>query len=128
MIRGLENDSFIAMIFEKMRSNHDLCGNYELTGNTIEWEFNDEFTISISRDYFGISKKLFGKIENPLTHWHPDDDDLYDDICRLGTRGNITVIHKTILYDGVIYSGPETECRIKRKWLFGKYYYLRAKS
>ena len=128
MMRGFENDSFIAMIFEKTRSNHDLCGEYELTGNTIEWEFNDEFIIRISREYFDISKKQFGKIENPLTHWHPDDDDLYDDICRLGTRGNITVIHKTILYDGVIYSGHETECKIKRKWLFGNYYYLRAKS
>lgn len=128
MMRDFENDSFISMIFEKMRSNLDLCGKYELTDNTIEWELNDGFIISIARDYFGISKKLFGKIEKPLTHWHPDDDDLYDDICRLGTRGNITVIHTTILSSGVIYSGSETECRIKRKWLFGRYYYLRAKS
>lgn len=127
-MRGFENDSFIAMIFEKMRSNHNLYGKYVLTGNTIEWELNDEFIIRIARDYCGISKKLSGKIENPLTHWHPDDDDLYDDICRLGTRGNITVIHTTILYSSVIYSGPEAECRIKRKWLFGRYYYLRAKS
>ena len=128
MKKGVERDTFIAMIFEKMCSNHDLCGKYELAGNAIEWELNEGFIISIARDYIGISKKLFGKIENPLTHWHPDDDDLYDDICRLGTRGNITVIHTTILYSGVTYSGPETGCRIKRKWLLGRYYYLRATS
>ena len=120
--------SFESLLFEKMCSNHELCGKFELKKNVIVWNLCDGYIITIAQDYLDISNKLFGRIENSLHHWHPDDDDMYDDICKLGTSGNVTVIHTTILYSEVVYSGPENMCKIKRKWLFGRYYYLYAKK
>ena len=128
MKSDLDSNAFEFSLFKKMCLNHDLCGKFELMNNAIIWNLCDDYIITISQDYLAISNKLFGRLENLLHHWHPDDDEMYDDICKLGTSGNVTVIHKTILHSAIVYSGPENECRIKRKWLFGRYHYLYARK
>jgi len=87
----------------------------------IDWELNG-YRINIGWDYIGIEKKR-RFLDLPLTHWHPGDE-LAEDIRRIGTRGNLTVVHKGWLADGVVYSGPKEACPCHKKWLFGKYYYI----
>jgi len=61
-----------------------------------------------------------------FAHWHPSDDEIYYDVCAIGRKGNVTVIHKSFLSESVLYSGSTTDCKYKRKGLFGRYYYLHA--
>lgn len=113
-------------IYEKMRADPALAGSFEETDAGIVWRLFDGYRVQIDIGYIGIDRLLPGGIPYAITHWHPEEEDLYRDICRLGTRGNVTVIYKSILFDGVVYSGPRDQCRYRRKWLFGRYIYLHA--
>ena len=57
-----------------------------------------------------------------LVHWHPDEDDMLEELYSLGKRGNILVIQKTMLATGIFYSGTPEQYPLpdKRKWHWGK--------
>ena len=116
----------ITDLYHKMVNNPDLSGHFDLKKDRIEWFLSDRYSIIICDDYLEIRRLVFGKFWTSLTHWHPDDKDMYSDICNIGTKGNVTVIHRTPLLESVLYSGPCSGCKYKRKWLFGKYYYIYA--
>lgn len=118
--------SNIQELYNLMVENRNLCGAFELTDNIIHWHLFKDFLITIGVDYIGIDKLIFGKFYDPFTHWHPSDDEIYSDICKIGTKGNVTVIFKNFLGVSILYSGPASECKYKRKWLLGRYYYLKA--
>ena len=120
------NKELLRDIFGRMRANPELAGAFEKTDAGISWRLFDGYMVGIDAGYIGIDRVFPGGIRYPITHWHPEDEDLYRDICRLGTKGNVTVIHKSILSDGVVYSGPRDQCRYRRKQLFGRYITLYA--
>ena len=109
-------------LYDKMLETPNLCGKFELVGKTIFWDLFDGFDIQISIEppdtYFSIEKKLFWKITDPITHSHPDEEDIYDKICEIGSKGNVTVIRKNLLFTSVIYMGKEEDCPFspKKKW------------
>lgn len=41
-----------------------------------------------------------------IMHWHPDEEDMVDELYTLGKKGNMLVLKKTLLGTGIIYSGP----------------------
>lgn len=124
----------VECLYRRIKANKDLCGRFELVGNdAISWDLGDGFWLHIGkerRDYT-IMIKRYGKfikgISHNIMHWHPSDGEVYEHICEIGTRGNVTVIHTTLISNGIVYTGSADECKYKRKWLFGKYYYLYAK-
>lgn len=120
-------------LYNKMLEIPDLCGNFELIDNTIYWNLFDGYEIQISIDprdnYFGIDKKSFGKINDPVTHWHPDEEEVFREICDIGLKGNVLVIRKNLLFTSVVYMGKEENCPYspEKKWSWGKICYLKAK-
>ena len=117
-------------LYEKMLQNPGLAGSYKEADGHIIWHLFHGYTLDITSEYIGINKTTSGKVTESIYHWHPDDEDLYDEVCRLGTKGNVTVIHLFglggMLGSFLIYCGPKSDCPLKRKWLFGKYVYLYA--
>ncbi len=123
----MDNTSFIDSLYIQMKNNNNLAGTFEKIGNgTIMWHLFDGFTVTICQEYIGFDRKLFGFVQDSFTHWHPEDNEIYDDICDIGTKGNVTVIHKSFLGESILYHGPKDNCKYKRKWLFGRYYYFYA--
>lgn len=120
-------------LYDMMLNTPNLCGKFELVDDTIFWYLFDgiEIEISIGRmdTYFGISRKKSGKIPDGIIHWHPDCEEIYNDVLNIGLEGNVLVIQKNILYVSVIYSGKEEECPYspETKRRFGKIFYLKAK-
>ena len=43
--------------------------------------------IDISQEYIGIEKSI-GRLPMQITHWHPNDEDIFEDILKIGTKGN----------------------------------------
>ncbi len=126
---GNDSISAVQKLYQLMTDNKNLSGSFELVSeDLICWDLFDGFTIFISEDDIGIERLLFKKTPVEFTHWHPTDDEIYNDICNMGTKGNVTVIYKSILGESILYSGSKNECKYKRKWLFGKYYYLYTKN
>ena len=113
-------------VYEKMRSNPDLVGSFEYADGQIIWRLFDGYTVEIASMYISINKLWHGHAIESIYHWHPDDEELYSELCKLGTRGNVTVIRTALLGSCPVYTGPRTECPFKRKWFFGKYVYLYA--
>jgi hypothetical protein len=63
---------------------------FELLDNEIiVWKFEDvKYEISID-DRDGLFRVINNKnLKLEITHWHPDNYDIYDDICKIGEIGN----------------------------------------
>lgn len=120
-------------LYNKMLETSGICGKFELIDNTIFWNLFDGYEIQISIDppdtYFGIAKKLFGKITDSIIHWHPNEEDVFQEVCAIGLKGHVLVIRKNLLCSSVVYMGKEgnSPYSIKKKLSWGKIYYLKAK-
>ena len=124
--REIAFKKFNENLYEQM-THKQLVGHFFLDKGWIYWHISD-YVITIGQDYIGIGKRATNSSLQlfDITHWHPEDDEILDDICLIGTKGNVTVVHDGLLVKTVLYSGPRDACPVKRKWLFGKYYYIYA--
>ena len=78
--------------------------------------------------YFIVNKLLSGKGESGITHWHPTIYEIYDEVCKVGKHGSTLVLRTSGGGGTVLYSDEKENCPYSpyKKYLFGKYYYLRA--
>ena len=121
-----------ADLYDMMCATPDLCGEFELTedGQGIRWRVREDIRITLGVDlrdgYIGVDKLLFGKIESGITHWHPTEYEIYDEVCKIGKRGNVLVLRTGMGSGAVLYSGRKEDCPYKaeKKALLGKYYYI----
>ncbi len=132
-----ENEYYLSMIpqttkdlYEMMLKNDKLMGKFELVSDElIVWTFDKviyELSIDLHDGCFIVKKN--NKLKLEITHWHPSNYEIYDEVCKIGEKGNILVI-KTILGSSqVLYMGPIDKCHInKRKFHLGKMYFFEAK-
>ena len=70
----------------------------------------------------------------PSTHWHPNEDNMFDQLYLLGKKGNILVLkHSSLAVDmvcaDIFYVGNPDQYRFNKnkKWHWGKLTYLEQK-
>ena len=122
-------------LYEMMLQTPDLCGTFELLSDdgNIVWNLYDDIRIELGVDphdcYLGVFKMLFGKVESGLTHWHPTVFEIYNEVCKIGKRGNVMIVRTFASGGGVLYIGNKEDCPYQKskRYLFGKLYYLEAK-
>ena len=123
------------LLLEKLKQNPDLCGSFSIDSHgLIRWDLYEEYSYMIDvrggDGYIDLFNRK--KTHCDITHWHPDPDDMYEELCRIGTRGHIIVVRS--LHIGLLcgasvrYIGPEDDCprRDKRMGLFSKSLILKA--
>ena len=123
-----------ADLYDMMCATPDLCGEFDLTedGEGIRWRVREDIQITLGVDphdcYIGVEKLFLGKIESGITHWHPTEYEIYDEVCKIGKRGNVLVLRARAGSGAVLYSGRKEDCPYKpnKKVLLGKYYYIEA--
>ncbi len=121
-------------LYDMMHQTPDLCGKFELSDDekNIVWMLYENIKIEIAVDsqdcYFGISEQLLGKNEIPITHWHPTMFEIYNEVYKVGKRGNVLVLRSIGDSGAFLYSGSKKDCPYSpdKKHLSGKYYYLEA--
>ncbi len=121
-------------LYDMMCQTPDICGTFEIKEKgKIYWDLYDDIQVEIGVDprdcYIGVSKKLFGKIDSGITHWHPTIYDVYNDVCAIGKRGNILVIKNVPTSSTVLYMGEKDNCPYSVEYQKDKHnvYYLEAK-
>ena len=122
-------------LYNMMIQNPDLCGSYEMTADeddygSIFWTLGDvcfELCVGQGQGYINViaSGLLHGK---SITHWHPAPDEIYDEVIKIGKRGNVTVVRSYRGAGTLLYSGEKGECPYlpPRKHLLCKYFYIEA--
>lgn len=122
-------------LYGMMLETPDLCGRFELdkSAGSITWNLSENIVIEIGIDtpecYIGINKSHDGKVGGEITHLHPSVFEIYDEICKIGKRGNVTVLRASPVGSALLYAGRKDVCPYPRekKLLLGKYYYLEAR-
>lgn len=115
-------------LYEMMKENENLGGEIKLVAEElIVWTFDKVFyriSVDLEEGYFEVCSNK--KLKYQITHWHPNPDEIYEVICRIGTKGNVMIIKKFIFFGvRVLYMGPVKDCSFKkRKIHLGKIYYF----
>ena len=116
-------------LYEKLLEMPDLHSKPELHGEILIWKLYKNAFVRAYCDSYDtcidiISNSAF---VGSLTHWHPDEEDMFDDLYSLGKKGSILAfnnsyfIRKSIFYIGEPNNYPFDK---NKKWYWGKLTYL----
>ncbi len=121
-------------LYEMMLKTPKLCGTiiFNEKKDLIDWDLYSDVKLQIFVDkgdnYINVERKAEYGINKGITHWHPELYDVYNDVCDIGTKGNILIVNKYFLGESVLYYGSEEDCpylttkKLKRRFT----YYLKA--
>ncbi len=116
---------FANKLYDRLKEQH-LAGVLTFRKDDLSISLSiSDYQFDIGQDYIGVNKKC-GRIFLPITHWHPDDEEIFDEVCNIGKSGNVTVIYDGWFGKAVLYIGSQKDSPYKRKWLFGRYHYIYA--
>ncbi len=119
-------------LYEKIIKMPDLHSMPELDGEILIWKL---YKNAYVRAYCDDRDACIDIISNSafvgsLTHWHPDEEDMLDDLYSLGKKGNILAFNNTyFIGKDIFYIGEPDKYRFdeKKKWYWGKLIYLKQK-
>ena len=121
-------------LYEKLLEMPDLHSIPELDGEILIWKLYENAYVRAYCDSYDTCIDIISNsiLIGSLTNWHPDEDDIFDELYSLGKKGNILVLKKYlfgILGDGVFYMGAPNKYRFNKnkKWHWGKLTYLEQK-
>lgn len=116
-------------LYEMMMKNPKLGGKIELENDErIIWIFEKViYNIFVDKDEGLIDVLKNNKFKTSITHWHLSNDEIYDEICRIGERGNVLVIKSFLGSSAVCYMGSVKNCPYKKnKRHFCRFYYFES--
>ena len=127
----MRNSKTTQELYEKLLEMQDLHSTPELDGDILIWKLYENAYVRAYCDSYDTCIDIISNsiLIGSLTHWHPDEDDMFDELYSLGKKGNIIVIQNSLLFKGVFYKGSPNEYRFdkNKKWHWGKLTYLEQK-
>ena len=127
----MRNSKATKEFYEKLLEMPDLHSKPELDGEILIWNLYKNAYVLAYCDSYDTCIDIISNstLIGSLTHWHPDEDDMFDELYSLGKKGNILVIQNSLLFKGVFYKGSPNEYRFdkNKKWHWGKLTYLEQK-
>ena len=127
----MRNTKTTKELYEKLLEMPDLHSKPELDGEILIWNLYKNAYVRAYCDNYDTCIDIISNsaVVGSLTHWHPDENDMLDELYSLGKKGNILVIQNSLLVKGVFYKGsPNKYCfDINKKWHWGKLTYLEQK-
>ena len=120
----MRNSKTTKVLYERLLAMPDLHSKPELDGEILFWKLYKNAYVRAYCDSYDtcieiISNSVF---DGSLVHWHPDEEDMLNDLYSLGKKGNMCVIKKTLLGSSVFYMGNPSQYPLsdRRSWDFGK--------
>ena len=128
----MRNSKTTKELYEKLLEMPDLHSVPELDGEILIWKlYKNAYVRAYCDSYDTCIEIISTSFTCPSTHWHPDEDDMLDELYLLGKKGNILVLKSFLMGmgTGVFYLGESEKYRFnkKRKWHWGKLTYLEQK-
>ena len=118
-------------LYEKLIQLPDLHCVPETDGKILIWKLYENAYIRAYCDSYDTCIDVVSNsvLLGSLTHWHPDEEDIFDELYTLGKKGNILVLKDFLFGTGVFYMGEPEKYRFNKnkKWHWGKLIYLEQK-
>lgn len=121
-------------LYEKLLEMPDLHSKPELDGENLIWKLYENAYVQAYCDSYDTCIGIISASPScPSTHWHPDEDDMFDELYKFGKKGNILVLKRSADMwtetTSVFYVGEPDKYRFskKKKWHWGKLTYLEQK-
>lgn len=125
-------------LYNALRFRTDLHSIPEIHGNELIWYlYKNAYVRAYCDDYDAcieiISTEYFN---NNLFHWHPDEDEMFQELYSLGKKENMLVLKRALYGTSVFFKGPVEEYPFpdkrgfhfgKKKWDGGQLIYLEQK-
>lgn len=94
----------------------DIHSMPELKDDVIKWNVYEDVLIKARVDEYDTIIELIGKndLRDLDTHWHPEHDEIYDNLIELGKKGNVIVLKKRFENLDVLYIGDEENFNSQR--------------
>ena len=127
----MRNSKTTKEIYDELIKMSDLHSMPELDNQVLIWKLYNNAYIRAYCDGYdtGIDIISTSTLKGSLTHWHPIEDDMFNELYSLGKKGNILVIRNFLFGDGVFYIGEPEKYRFTKdkKWHWGKLTYIEQK-
>lgn len=87
-------------LYQKMIAEN-FIGQLSLNNDWLIWKLSDtvilKITIDIHEGYIAVYS-FDGKTEKPLTHWHPETEEIYDDLLKINIGDMFWVSRKKSIF------------------------------
>ncbi len=126
----MRNSKTTKKLYEKLFEMPDLHSIPELDGDILIWKLYKNAYVRAYCDNYDTCIEIIGtSIFCPSMHWHPDEEDIFNELYALGKKGNILVLKSFLIGTGVFYLGEPDKYRFNKqiKWHWGKLTYLEQK-
>ncbi len=117
-------------LYEQLLNKKDLHSFPELDGEVLIWKlYKNAYIKAFCGDSDTCIEIIGTSILYPSMHWHPNEENIFDELCLLGKKGNIMVLKSFLMETSVFYLGEPEKYRFdkKRKWYWGKLSYFEQK-
>lgn len=106
----MRNSKTTKEFYEQLLQMRDLHSFPELDGEIMIWKLYKNAYIRAYCDSYDTCIDIINDSNSvrSLIHWHPDEENMLEELHSLGKKGNILVIKKFLFGMGVFYVGePE---------------------
>lgn len=95
-------------IFDRLISKSDLHSAPAIYDNILVWQLYKNAYVQAFCYDGDTSIDIIGNsvFSGSIMHWHPDEEDMIDELYALGKKGNMLVLKKSLLGTSIFYSGP----------------------
>ena len=116
-------------LYQMLLNTQGLHSFPQIKDDIITWDLYDKVSIeaSITKSDTIIDVIQPNMLHGSYMHWHPDLEEIYDELVALGKKGNVLVLKKTLAGTMTYYIGPAEEYPFspKKKWHWGRLIYLK---
>ena len=125
-------------LYDAIICKPDLHTRPELCDNVLVWHLYKNADIHAFCQDGDATIDIIGNsiFSNSLMHWHPEEEDMVEELYALGKTGNMLVLKKSLLGTSIFYSGSSKNYPLpdkrglhfgKKKWDGGQLIYLEQK-
>lgn len=119
-------------LYNMLMNTQGLHSFPQIKDDMITWELYQNVCVKASISKHDtiidiVQKNIF---QGSYMHWHPELEDMYEELVELGKKGNILVLRKFLNGAEIYYVGEPDKYRFspKKKWHWGKLVYLKQQE
>ena len=119
-------------LYQMLISTPGLHSLPQLNDDVITWElYHDVYVEAFINEWDTLINVVHMNMPHgSLMHWHPELEDMYEELLTLGKKGNILVLRRFLSGTEVYYLGKPEKFRFStnKKWHWGKLIYLKQQE